>query len=245
MQAEHLEERLAAVRAKRGYLLPHHGLMAVALPGMLEDYDRLYASLALTPRHLDRRDHETVWLALLVAVREPLGTHHLARFREAGGSMEGLTAAVRVAAFCQGAPAWCFVESAWSPHLDDFDARTAYLEAFVDAVGPDGRRLAHLCALAAYAGAGEWTLLGWQLVAAYDDDVPETDMAEALSLVAFPGSVPHFAHACRVWRDLILSGGVEATAPFRAWAAVTGQGGYDEAAGVAKDDRGPGERASP
>ena len=67
MDVQELERHLDDVRRKRGYLLPHHGLMATALPGMLEDYDRLYTSLALTPRHLDRLEHEAVWLVVLIA----------------------------------------------------------------------------------------------------------------------------------------------------------------------------------
>ena len=44
MSPEQLEEHLEEIRRKRGYLLPHHGLMATALPGMLEDYDRTFAT---------------------------------------------------------------------------------------------------------------------------------------------------------------------------------------------------------
>jgi hypothetical protein len=63
-------------------------------------------------------------------------------------------------------------------------------------------------------------------------------MAEALSLVAFPGSVPNFARACGAWRDAILDRRVRASEPFQAWAKMTGQGGYDEAAGVGRKPRG-------
>jgi hypothetical protein len=38
---------LEAIHAKRGYLLPHHGLMAISTPHLLERYDSLYSTLAL------------------------------------------------------------------------------------------------------------------------------------------------------------------------------------------------------
>lgn len=232
MDAENLERHLEAVREKRGYLLPHHGLMAAALPGMLEDYDRLYTSLALTPRHLDRIDHEVVWLVELIAVNESLGTHHLARYREAGGEASRMPDIVSLAGFCRGASTWCFVADAWSAHLPDFSAREGYEAALLEAAGGLSPRLAHLSALAAHACASEWRLFDWQLQAGYAAGIDETDMAEALSLVAFPGSVPNFARACGLWQKAILTGRVEPSEPFRIWAELSGQGGYDEAVGV-------------
>ena len=35
-----------------------------------------------------------------------------------------------------------------------------------------------------------------------------------------------------VWRELIVSGQVQASDSFRKWAELSGQGGYDEASGV-------------
>lgn len=236
MDAEQLEALLTDIRRKRGYLLPHHGLMATALPGMLEAYDRLYTALALTPRQLDRRDHEVVWLVVLISVNEKLGTHHLDRWRRAGGDPASLADIVSLAAFCRGAPAWNFVEAFWSPHLPEFPVREAYLAALERAAGDLGVPLAHLGALAAYACAAEWSLFRWQLIAAYDAGVPEPQMAEALSLVAFPGSVPNFARACGAWQAAILEGAVTPSGAFRTWAEFSGQGGYDEAAGI-DDDR--------
>jgi hypothetical protein len=51
-------------------------------------------------------------------------------------------------------------------------------------------------------------------------------MAEALSLTMFPGSVPYFVEAARVWRELIASGSVGASASFEAWANFAGQEGH-------------------
>lgn len=53
MSAPSVEEvgrRLDEVRAKRGYLLPHHGLLAIAAPRLLAGYDAAYTALTLEPR---------------------------------------------------------------------------------------------------------------------------------------------------------------------------------------------------
>ena len=66
--------------------------------------------------------------------------------------------------------------------------------------------------------------------------IDERELAEALSLMMFPGSVPYFVEAAGIWRELILAGDVEASPAFRAWAEVSGQGGYDEAVGISPGD---------
>lgn len=45
---------LEKIHAVQGYLLPHHGLMAISTLHVLERYDLLYSTLALTERHLSR-----------------------------------------------------------------------------------------------------------------------------------------------------------------------------------------------
>jgi hypothetical protein len=49
----------------------------------------------------------------------------------------------------------------------------------------------------------------------------------------FPGSVPHYVEAAKVWMNLIREGQVQASPAFAAWARMSGQGGYDEASGKA------------
>ena len=58
---------LSDIHEKRGYLLPHHGLMATSTPDLLERYDSLYSALALEERHLSRHAHEFVWLGVLIS----------------------------------------------------------------------------------------------------------------------------------------------------------------------------------
>jgi hypothetical protein len=47
----------------------------------------------------------------------------------------------------------------------------------------------------------------------------------------FPGSVPYFVEAARIWLELIRTGRVKPSEALAAWAALDGQGGYDEASG--------------
>jgi alkylhydroperoxidase/carboxymuconolactone decarboxylase family protein YurZ len=240
-----LESRLAAVRAKRGYLLPHHGLMALAFPKLLEGYDAAYTALALDDRVLDHHDREFVWLAVLAATDERVATHHIAKFRTAGGTDAALGAAFAAAALAIGAEAFDFAARDWSRQLAPFDPRVAYLDALrrvPPSAGGDGTpatpmRLVHLAGLAVQVCRARWRPFAWHLEAAYADAVPEEEMAEAISLAMFPGSVPYFVEACGVWRQMIADGALPASPRFQAWARMTGQGGHDEAAGGAATRR--------
>jgi alkylhydroperoxidase/carboxymuconolactone decarboxylase family protein YurZ len=234
MDVKELEQLLRETGRRRGYLLPHHGLMAVALPGMLEDYDRLYASVATTARELDEHAREFVWLAVLAARDEALGTHHVARFRAAGGTAGQVGDALAIAAIARGAGAYAFAERHWAAHLPDLDAPQRFAEVLRGAARATPASLGAMAASAALACVGAWSAFRWQLAEAYALGVDERQLAEALSLMLLPGSVPNFARAAAEWRDLIRAGQIEASAAFSAWAALEGQGGYDEAAGVSK-----------
>ena len=236
MQQDELEQFLQQVREKRGYLLPHHGLMAVSMPRMLEAYDALYTTLALTPRQLSRHDHEFVWMGVLIVMDEVLGTHHLKRFRDAAGTDDELAAALAITALAKGCDAYNFVDDHWLPHLPGFAPRERYLNTFRLLAGSTPLPLAHLTACAVHTCTGNWAALRWQIVAAYADGIDELELAEALSLAMFPGSVPNYVEAAGVWRELIASGEVQASELFTSWARLSGQGGYDEASGVAGAD---------
>lgn len=224
-----LLQRLEAVRAKRGYLLPHHGLLALAFPGLLAGYDAAYTALALDDRILSHHDREFVWLAVLAATDEALATHHVAKFRGAGGTDETIGAAFAACAWALGGEAHDFAARAWPRQLAPWDPRAAYLDG-TRRLAP--LRLVHLAQCAVHVCRARWRLLEWQLAAAYEDAVPEDEIAEAISITMFPGSVPRFVEACAVWQRLILDGALPASPRYQGWARLTGQGGYDEASGV-------------
>lgn len=234
-QHHELEARLQAVRARRGYLLPHHGLLAITSEGLLRAYDAAYTALALDARVLSVHDRETVWLAILIATDEALATHHLPKFRDGGGTDEEIAAILRLTSWAIGVRAYRFVASAWSPHLPGISVAGAYRESFERLVAPLSPRLGWMAVAAVHACRGDVDWLAEAIVAAYDGAVPEVELAEALSLVMFPGSVPCFVEAARVWLGLIRAGRVAPSPAFAAWAALDGQGGFDQAAGIGAD----------
>ena len=232
LTAEHLEQRLAAVRAKRGYLLPHHGLLALAFPDLLAGYDAAYTAMALADRVLSHHDREFVWIAVLAATDEALATHHIAKLREAGGTVATLEAAFAAAALAIGADAYDFAARDWATQLAPWNPEAAFLR---NVRGLEPRRLVHLAMAAVHVCRARWRPFAWQLAAAYHDSVPEDEIAEALTLAMFPGSVPRFVEACGVWQRLIAGGTLPASERYRMWARMTGQGGYDEASGLHPD----------
>ena len=232
MDENELGRYLDQIRGKRGYLLPHHGLMAVSMPQLLETYDALYTTLALTPRHLSRHDHEFVWLGILIAKDEIIGTHHIKRFHEGGGTNDELDDVLAVTAFARGCRAYHFVNQHWMAHLPDIDPERMYADAFRRAAGKSSLQVAHMTACSVHTCLGDWEGLRWQLRAAYADGTDEQGLAEALSLAMFPGSVPHYVEAADIWRQMIAAGELDASPLFRRWAEVSGQGGFDEATGV-------------
>lgn len=226
-----LAEKLKGLREKRGYLLPHHGLLATVRPDLLDAYDNLYSGLALTSGPLTEHDHELIWLAILAATREGLATHHVARFIAVGGRRDEIADVLAVTAVASSWRTWQFAHSAWDPHVEHLLAEQAFVAAVRRAGGKLTAAQSHLAALAALTCCGHFQGLGWQLKAAYEDQVVESAMAHALILTMFPGSVPNFVQATKVWQQLVVDQAVAATEPFRIWAEFEGQGGFDEVSG--------------
>lgn len=231
-EAATVAARLSAVRAKRGYLLPHHGLLAVADPALLEAYDATYTALTLRPRHLDEHRKEFVWLGILIATDEAIATHHIAKFRDAGGSEAEIEAAVRLAGFARSVPAFAFVGEAWGAHLPGYDTAAAYRRALAALMSDRAMApgLVEMALAAVHTCLKQWPALAWHIEGAYAEGVPEVELAEAISLTMFPGSVPAFVDACAVWHRLVRERRVPASPAFQAWAAIEGQGGFDAAA---------------
>ncbi|MCS6932752.1 MAG: carboxymuconolactone decarboxylase family protein [Acetobacteraceae bacterium] len=235
MEEDAIAARLAAVKAKRGYLLPHHGLLAVLSEPLLEAYDAAYTRLALDPKVLGAREREFVWLAVLIATDEAAATHHIPKFLDGGGTREEVAAALRLSAWAVGAgAAYRFVAEWWTPHLPGLDVWARYRADLARVAPPVALRLAVPAAAAVHAARRDHAALAEAIRFAYAEGVPEPELAEALSIMMFPGSVPHFVEAARVWLRLIRDGEVAPSPAFAAWARLGGQGGWDEAVGAAR-----------
>lgn len=232
-QPDDLTARLHAIKAERGYLLPHHGLMAVSAPDMLEAYAATYRCMTLTDRVLSAFQKEFIWLAILIATDENEATHHIAKFYAAGGTDRQVSAVARLVAQIRGAGAFSFVSDYWQAHLPWWDGRAeqrAAREAIAAEYGVEPWLLA-LADMTARVCLDQHQALGWAIEDAYP--AGEDRIAEALMLTMFPASVPRYVRAAEVWLKLIRAGRVPASAPYLAWAQLTGQGGFDEAAGKA------------
>lgn len=69
---ETVEQTLAGVRDKRGYLLAHHALLTLQGIDAISAYDQFYSTLSLDSRHLSDNEKEFVWLGPLIAKRAPI-----------------------------------------------------------------------------------------------------------------------------------------------------------------------------
>ena len=229
-----VEAELASLKAKRGYLLPHHGLLAVSAPALLAAYDQTYTAMTLDQRVMTLYQKEVVWLIILVSTGEAIATHHIDRLRKGGGGQADVDAALALAAWADGAGKHTFVAEHWGPHLDGFDAVRAYREGLAALL----RRfqvepwVAEIGLAAAHQCHRRWFWVAEHIKGAYAHKADEGAIAEGLSLAMFPGGVPNFVDACDIWRDLIAKGEISASAPYTAWARMAGQGGFDEAVGV-------------
>ncbi|MEM8984762.1 MAG: hypothetical protein AAGC71_17265 [Pseudomonadota bacterium] len=231
MPENSLADQLAEIRRKRGYLLPHHGLMKVAMPEVLESYDALYSRLTLSQRTLSKHEHEFVWMAVLIAMHEALGTHHIPRYLDNGGTIEELDRILAITALAKGSDCHEFVAAHWQEHLPDYNGERSYIGAFDAAAAPVSLALAHTAGAAVHLCTGRWESFAWHIRAAYANNANEDGLAEALSLAMFPGSVPNFVEAAEVWREQITAGAVNASEAYTTWATLTGQGGFNEASG--------------
>jgi len=224
---EELRARLEALRGARGFLLPHHGAMAAFAPDLHDAYSTMYAALTLTQRHLDPIEKETVWLAILVAVREAIGTHHLDLFRRHGGTTAQANTIFQLAGYAGAASVFAFVGTHWAAEFAGLDPAAGYLDGVhrlcAGALDP---ALAHLALLAVHAALGQDWGVAAHLVAAYAAGVSEDRLAEALSLIIWPTGVNRFVEACTVWHGLMRQGRVTPSPRYRAWADMPGQGAF-------------------
>jgi alkylhydroperoxidase/carboxymuconolactone decarboxylase family protein YurZ len=228
--ADEVRQRLDAFRKHRGYLMAHQGVMAAALPELQDAYGPFYKVLTLDEHHLTALEREFVWLALLIAAREHIGTHHVDLFYQSGGTEAQAEAAFRIAAWTAGVSAYTFLDAHWQRYFPAVDAHRAYndgaraLLAECNDVTP---AMAHLALATVHAARRDAWGTAAEIVACYAAGVAEPKLAEALSLALWPCGVNAFLAASEVWLALIRDGKVHPSAPFRAWAETPGQDGFD------------------
>ncbi|MGK7868578.1 hypothetical protein [Falsiroseomonas sp. E2-1-a20] len=225
---EDVRAALTRIRDARGFVLPHHGAMAAALPELHIAYEAMYRALTLEPRHLAPLEREVVWLAILAACEEPVGTHHLHKFRQAGGDDALAQAVFRLVGWAAGARRWACMGEHWQAQFPALPAAQGYLDG-LDALLGDGvlaPGLARLALIGIHTACEEEWGLRVTLRSAYALGVDEPRMAEAMSLPIWPRGVNRFVKATAAWLDMLRAGEVAPSPPFQAWAEVAGQGAF-------------------
>ncbi len=224
MTDESFAAALEQARAKRGYLLPHHGLFLLLSPDFAASYEAAYGRLALQPVALPAEDKEFVWLVITALVGSATARHHVRRFREAGGGTAGIEAALRLTAFAIGRDRFDFAAEAWAKQMPGWDqaaAEDAALAALVPDVPPGRVALGLLAAATARRDDGG---VRQALRRCYARAVPERAMAEAMCLTVQPSGLPNVVRAAGAWRRMIAAAEVPASAAFRRWAAMEAEG---------------------
>ncbi|WP_132806315.1 hypothetical protein [Tepidamorphus gemmatus] len=228
---EELRARLEALAARRGFLLPHHGALAAGAPDLHVAYLAMYEALTVMPRQLSPLERECVWLCLLVAAEEAIGTHHLELFRAAGGTDSIAQSLIALAGAAPACDAFAFAHRHWEgqlPALDPASAWASTVAALRGALAPD---LADLALLAVQAARGSRVGIARQIERLYAQKVDEARIVEALSYIIWPKGVNAFVEACDVWHRLMVTGAITPSARFAAWRDMPGLGAFDPASG--------------
>lgn len=225
---DEVRARLAEVRARRGYLLPHQGPMAAALPDLQDAYFVMYKSLTLTERHLDNFEKEFVWLCILAAAEEHIGTHHVQLFNESGATADQARAAWRLTAWAMGAKAYAFLDKHWQRYFPSVEAARSYQEGATTLIAGLGLppATARLALIGVHTARSDHWGLAAEIEAAYAVGVPEPKIAEAMSLAMWPTGINRFLEACGVWLEVIRAGRVTPSPSFKVWAETPDQGGF-------------------
>lgn len=228
---EALRARLEALAASRGFLLPHHGALAAGAPDLHAAYLAMYQALTVAPRELSALERECVWLALLVAAEEGIGTHHIELFRTTGGTDAMAEAIITLAG---AAPTWdalVFARESWAAQLPAFDPAAAWERTVAALRGPIDPALAELCLLTVQTARESAGGIAEQLRRLYRLGVEEARIVEALSYVMWPKGVNAFVAACDVWHALMVAGKINPGPVFAVWRDMPGLGRYEPASG--------------
>lgn len=220
-------ERIAEHVARRGYLLPQQGLMAVAMPAMQDGYRVMYNALTVQANHFSEYEREFVWMAILSSAGESIGTHHVKLFKEFGGTARQAQAITDLVAIAMGSTrSYQFMSEHWDRHFAGLDSVAAYSAAIRRALeGTDiPELLARYATLAVHTTFGQAWGVREDLVFLYDSAGDEGKMAESVSLPFWAAGVNRMIDASEVWLELIREGRVHASESFQVWAQTPGQG---------------------
>lgn len=220
-----VDERLADVRNKRGHVMPHHQVMAVLLPELLDSYERVYAAIDLTQGRLSSVEKGFVWMVVVAAAEIPLGGIHVRDFRQAGGSATQVEAAAILGSIAIGSRTLETIGPGWDNVVPELNLDAAYRRSLegIASFAQISPELVEMAMAAAHACRRSWGRVRAHIKAAYTVGVKETALAEALTITMLPTGTPTFVQACKVWLDLIKTGEVSASAALQRVAKTMGK----------------------
>ena len=215
------------VKAKRGYLLSHHELLAAADPDMLDIYDRLYEHLTLKPKYLDNRRKELVWMGILSAVFETAGGPiHIARAREADVSEAEMAECFNLAQISRGFTVVDFVEREWESLMNG----TRAVNTYTDLIDRFARTSVlsiteiELVLIGIHAALVQPKALRLHLLRANRLGLTDGEVYEALSYVLMPCGAPTLIEAAEVVKAALAGQEYEPDSLFKTWAATLSNG---------------------
>lgn len=199
------ERLLASIRSERGYTLSFHEVLARIDPAYLAAYADFYRAITLTERHLSPAERECVWITLLVAAREEVGTIHVERAETAGVTRGRIDAFVTLAAVADAWEALEFVAEAWD-RADAGAGSSAYqalIEAAAAGADPTTVDLALLAAQGARRRRQPFLIHLRRLI---ERGTPEGAILEALTYIQQPCGANSLLWATDLWLDALRSG---------------------------------------
>jgi alkylhydroperoxidase/carboxymuconolactone decarboxylase family protein YurZ len=196
---------LDEVRTERGYTLSYHEIFARTEPVFLQRYADLYRAFTLDDRFLSPRVRELVWVGVLVADNEAVGTLHLERALEAGITEAEIGDAVAVAAVAHGWPAMRFVADTWQ-HTVHFPLWERYDAMLRDAAPTLSEREIGYVALITQAALQHRPAFLHHLDKLYVSGAPENEIAEVVSYLLLPKGANAMLWATDVWLEAIAEG---------------------------------------
>lgn len=196
---------LEKMRAERGYLLSYHEVYGRLDPTLLERYADLYRAFTLDRRFLEPRRRELVWIGLLAAIDEHVGSIHLERAVQAGVTPRDMAAALSLAAVAGAWPTIAFGAGHWERFVE---ARAEDLyAALVDAGrGPIEPHLADLILIVVHGARRTETPFVYHLGRALTAGIPEPEVAEAVSYLLLPTGANTLLWATDAWVQALRDG---------------------------------------
>jgi alkylhydroperoxidase/carboxymuconolactone decarboxylase family protein YurZ len=196
---------LDEIRTERGYTLSFHEILARVDADYLAAYRDFYRAITLRERVLTPVQREIIWICLLVAVREEVGTIHVERARDAGIPESGIAACIRLAAVADAWESLQFAADHWSWLVED-TSTVGYLELVASTSQDLDPVAVELALLAAHAGRRRKQPFDLHLRRLLEQGVSEAAIVEAITYVQQPCGANTLLWATDAWLDAIAAG---------------------------------------